>query len=174
MKAFFLSRVLREKILLLALVLIAALMWLSSAASRATTFRRDYQRTTETLKAQQMMLDARDSIEARAAAAIAQLDPASTFDTVKLQSELDALAKTAGIASSTIGDARTEKTTQFSVNSANITLRNVDYPSLVKFYEELKKRAPYIGLDTLSIQANASNVTQLTVTIKVSSVEVAK
>jgi len=174
MKAFFLSRVIREKILLLALVLIAALMWLSSAAGRGSQFLRDYTRTTETLRAQQMMLDARESIEARATAAIAQLDPASTFDTVKLQSELDAIAKAAGIASTTIGDARTEKTTQFSVNSATINMRNVDYASLVKFYEELKKRAPYIGLDSLTMQANTANVTQLTVTIKVSSVEVAK
>jgi len=174
MKPFFLSRVLREKILLLALVLIAALMWLSSVAGRATTFINDYKRTTQTLKAQQMMLDARESIEARAAAAIAQLDPASTFDTVKLQSELDTIASASGIANKTIGDARTDKTSQFSVNSASITMRNVDYPSLVKFYEELKKRAPYIGLDSLSIQAATANVTQLTVSIKVSSVEVAK
>ena len=174
MKAFFLSRVIREKILLLALVLIVTLMWLSSAAGRASAFVSDYKRTTETLKLQQMRLDARESIEARAAAAIAQLDPASTFDTVRLQSELDAIATASGITNKTIGDARTEKTTQFSVNSASINLTNVDYASLVKFYEDLKKRAPYIGLDTLSIQPNAANVTQLRVTIKVSSVEVAK
>jgi len=172
MKAFFLSRVLREKILLLGLVLVAALMWLTSAAGRAQAFYRNYKTTTQNLKDQQRMLDARESIEARAAAAIRQLDPASTFDAIRLQAELDTIASAAGIANKTIGDARTDKTALFSMNSANITLRNVDYASLVKFYEELKKRAPYIGLDTLSIQANAANVNQLVVTIKVSSVEV--
>jgi len=174
MKAFFLSRVLREKILLLALVLVAALMWLFGAAGRASDFYRDYKTTTARLKAQQMMLDERQSIEARAAAAIRQLDPASTFDAIRLQSELDTIASAAGIANKTIGDARTEKTSQFSVNSATINMRNVDYASLVKFYEELKKRAPYISLDSLQMQSNAANVNQLTVQIKVSSVEVAK
>jgi len=44
----------------------------------------------------------------------------------------------------------------------------------VKFYEELKKRTPYMGIDQLSMQAAPANVNQLSATIKVSSVEVAK
>ena len=174
MKAFFLSRVLREKILLLALVFVAAIMWLNAAIGRASDYRGNYKITTATLQRQKVMLDARESIEARATAAIRQLDPASTFDASRLQTELDTIAKAAGIANSTIGDARAEKTSQFSVNSAAINLRNVDYASTVKFYEELKKRTPYISIDSLQMQASAANVNQLTVQIKVSSVEVAK
>jgi len=174
MKSFFLSRVLREKILLLGLVLVAALMWLFGVTDRAKAFRREYHATTDTLKMQQMMLDARESIQARAAAAIAQLDPASTFDAVRLQAELDTMATAVGIANKTIDTPRTEKTAQFSVNTTAISMRNIDYASLAKFYEELKKRAPYIGLANLTIQSNAANVNQLTATFRVSSVEVAK
>lgn len=175
MKAFFLSRLQREKILLVALVLIGALWWLTSAAGRARTFWGDFKSTTQTLDMQQRMLDARESIAARAAAAVKQLDPARTFDTVRLQAELDTMATMAVITNKTIGDARTERNAQFSVHSAQITLRNADYPSVVKFYEELKKRSPYIGLDQLSIQpTNQSNPSQLTVVMKVSSVEIAR
>jgi len=174
MKAFFLSRVLREKILLLALVLILALMWLFSVMGRAMAFKREYQNTTAVLQSQQRTLNDRARIQARATAAIRQLDPASTFDTVRLQSELDTMAAAAGITNKTIGDARTDRTPQFSVNSASINLRNVDYPSLVKFYEDLKKRSPYIGIDRLTLQVVAANVNQLTASITVSSVEVAK
>ena len=174
MKAFFISRVMREKILLLALFLIAALMWLTGAYGRALAFMRDYKATTQTLRNQQSILDSRADIEARAADAIRQLDPASTFDAVRLQAELDTIATAAGITNKTIGDTRTDKTAQFSVNYATITMRIVDYASLTKFYEELKKRSPYIGLDSLTMQANAANVNQLTATIQVSSVEVAR
>ena len=174
MKSFFLTRVLREKLLLLGLVLIAALMWLSSTATRATAFIREYKTTTATLAAQQRTLDSRARVESRAAAAIHQLDPASTFDATRLQSELDSIAKTAGIANSTISDSRTEKTPQISMNTASIRLTNTDYASLVKFYEELKKRAPYIGIDTLTLQSAPANVNQLTASIKVTSVEIAK
>ena len=174
MKAFFLSRVLREKVLLLALVLIAALMWLTGVVGRARTFSRDHKNTTQTLREQQIILDSRAIIEARAAAAIAQLDPASTFDAIRLQAEIDTLVTAAGITNKTIDTPRTNKTTQFSMNTTTVTLRNVDYASTTKFYEELKKRSPYIGLEKLSMQPVGGNVNQLTVQLTVFSVEVAK
>lgn len=174
MKTFFLSRLFREKILLLGLVAVGALWWLSSSINRASAFAREAKGTTTTLAMQQMMIDARDSIEARANAAIRQLDPASTFDTVRLQSELDTIATMAAISNKVIGDAHTDRTSQFSVHSAQITMRNTDYASLVKFYDELKKRTPYIGLEQLTIQSSAANPNQLTASIKVSSVEIAR
>ncbi|AWI09234.1 hypothetical protein [Ereboglobus luteus] len=173
MKAFFLSRQTREKVLLVGLVLVAALWWLTAAIGRTTTFIRDFKSTSLTLKVQQMTLDARESIQARANAAIRQLDPSRTYDTVRLQAELDTIATAVGITNKTISDARTEKTAQFSVNSAQITVRNTDYATVVKFYEEIKKRTPYIGLDQLTIQpSNVANPTQLTLMLKVSSVEI--
>lgn len=175
MKTFFLSRQSREKILLLGLVLVAALWWLSSAIGRGSAFLGDFRSTTENLKMQKLTLDARESIQARATAAIQQLDPSRTFDTVRLQAELDAIATTAGIVNKNIGDARTEKTAQFSINSAQITIRNTDYASVIKFYEELKKRSPYIGLDQLTLSpSNQANPAQLTLMVKVSSVEIVK
>ena len=175
MKTFFLSRQSREKILLLGLVLMAALWWLTGALGRGAAFMSDFQNTTRTLERQQMMINARETIQARATAAIQQLDPARTFDTVRLQAELDTMATAAGITNKTIGDARTDKTSQFSVNSAQITIRNADYASVVKFYEKLKECAPYINLDQLTMYpTNLANPAQLTVMLKVSSVEIVR
>ena len=174
MKTFFLSRLPRERILLMAFVLMVALYWVFSVAGRVNTLLDDYKSTTGTLRMQQVMINSREAIQERAAAAIRQLDPASTFDTVRLQSELDTIASASGIANKTISDARTDRTTQFSVNSAQISMRNTDYSSLVKFYEELKKRSPYINLDNITILPNVANANQLTVTIKASSVEIAR
>ena len=174
MKTFFLSRLFREKVLLLGLVFVAAFLWLLSMLGRATTFVSDYKNTSATLERQQVMLDAADSVRARSEAALHRLDSSRTFDVVRLQAELDTIATTAGIANKTISDSRTDKTSQFSVNSAQIQLRNTDYASLVKFYEELKKRSPYIGIDSFTITPNAANPAQLTIAIKVSSVEIVR
>jgi hypothetical protein len=175
MKAFFLARQPREKILILCLVLLAALWWLTAAIGRGTAFMTDFRGTTETLKMQKLTLDARESIQTRAEAAIRQLDPSRTFDTVRLQAELDTIATMAAITNKTIGDAKTEPTPQFSVNSAQISIRNADYATVVKFYEELKKRSPYIGIEQFSIStSNQANPTQLTAVARVSSVEIVR
>ena len=175
MKTFFLSRLSREKLLLLGLVLMAALWWLSGVIGRATAFIDDWKSTTTTLESQQRMLDAREKIQSRATAAIQQLDPSRTFDTWRLQEELNTVATMAGIGNKNIGDLRSEKTTIFSINSAQVQIRNADYAMLVKFYEELKKRSPYIGLDQLTVQPSTpANPAQLTMQAKVSSVEIAR
>lgn len=174
MKTFFLTRTSREKMLLLLLVLGGALMWLTSVGGRVSTFITDYKMTRASLERQAKMLGMRDSIKAREKAAIQQLDPSHTFDFVRLQAELNTMATIAGVTNPTISDAHTEKTAQFAVNSAQIAMRNTDYAALVKFYEELKKRAPYIGLEQLTISPNATNGNLLTITVKVSSVEIAK
>jgi hypothetical protein len=53
-------------------------------------------------------------------------------------------------------------------------IRNVDYASLVKFYEELKTRSPCISIEQFNISANTANPAQLLVSIRVSSVEIAR
>ncbi|OAM90808.1 hypothetical protein OH491_03190 [Termitidicoccus mucosus] len=174
MKAFFLSRLFREKILLVGLVLIAAAMWLSSAGGRAATLGKQFRATSSTLAMQRVTIEAKDMIKARAEAAIEQLDPSRTFDRVRLQSELDTIANRAGIQNKSIGDAHTERVEQVAVNSAQVTIRNVDYASLVKFYEELKTRSPYISIEQFNISANTANPAQLLVSIRVSSVEIAR
>jgi hypothetical protein len=51
-KAFFLSRLMREKALLLAFVGIGAVIWLSSFVGRARTFARGFRQTTQEFECQ--------------------------------------------------------------------------------------------------------------------------
>jgi hypothetical protein len=175
MKAFFLSRLLREKILLVALAVAVAAVWLNAAGKRADRLWRDVRNTSTDLQEQELVLAEKAPIEARAVAAVARLDPARTYDPVRLQSEVNTIATAAGLgAKANIGDARTERANQFAVNTVQVTIRNADYAALVTFYLELKKRAPYLGLENFDVFASPANPASLTAAMRVSSVEIAK
>jgi len=171
MKTFFLTRQLREKILLLGLVLIAAVTWLSSATHRTARLWREFHATTGVLEGQREMLAQQSRIEAEAKAAIQHLEPSKTFDGVRLQAEVDAIAKRTGVINFTADNVQTERVSQFSMNSMQVQIRNADYATLVKFYVELSKQAPYIGIEQFSLRvANFKH----SVNMRVSSVEIAK
>jgi hypothetical protein len=175
-KAFFLSRVLREKLLLLAFILLVAGVWLSSFGGRAASFWRDEKILKTTLATQKLSLDSRDAVAASAQHAIAQLDPARTLNDTRLLGEINAIANTIGLRSNSIStnEARTERTAQFAINTLHVQVNKASYATLVKFYLELQKRSPYIGLDEFSMLSDPGSrgADVLNASLRVSSVEV--
>lgn len=174
MKGFFLSRALREKLLLLALVVAAAAMWMTSAGKRAGKSWRTVQATSAELKNQEMVLGEKDGIEGRADAALKQIDPNRTFDSLRLQSEVNTIANASGITNRQISPQPQERTSQFALNSVQINVRNSDYNALKNFYVELKKRAPYIGIEQFDVNASPGNPASLNAMMRISSVEILK
>lgn len=174
MKALFLSRLLREKVLLLAFALIGAAIWLSGVAERAGVQLKTIKTTSVDLDVQQRWLLQRARIEKEAQLAIEHLDPSRSLDGVRLQSELNTMARAAGLGNYDVSDSRTDRTSQFAVHSVQFMVRNADIGSLIAFYQALNQRAPYLGLEDFKLASNASNPAQLTATWRVTSVEIAK
>lgn len=174
MKAFFLSRLLREKILMLGFVLIAALIWLSGVSERVGARWRAVKQTSTDLDVQRRWLSQRQRIEREAQLAIEHLDPSRTFDNVRLQSELNALARAAGLSNYDVSDSRTVRTSQFAVHSVQFSARNADIGALITFYQSLGQRAPYLGLEQFALASNRANPSQLTASWRVTSVEIAR
>jgi hypothetical protein len=174
MKAYFLSRLLREKVLILAFVLIGALIWLSGVSDRVGAQWRACKATTTDLEVQQRWLLQRARIEREATLAIEHLDPAKTLDNVKLQGELNGLARAAGLSNYDVSDSRTVRTSQFAVHSVQFSARNADMGTLIKFYQSLAQRAPYLGLEQFALASNRSNPNQLIASWRVTSVEIAR
>jgi hypothetical protein len=173
MKAFFLSRLFREKLILVAFIVLAAAMWLSSALGRASVFAQKVRATSTELRDQKQWLAGRAQIEAAAKNAVVQLDPSRTYDSVRLQSELVAIAQSVGLSKDTaIDDAQVSAGTQFSLNSVRFVIRNADWGTLERFYKELSKRSPYIGIEEFAIYSNKANPSQLNAALRVSSVEI--
>ena len=171
LKAYFLSRLLREKLLLVAIALLAALTLLSNFSGRVARAWRAARAASVALADEQQWLTHRESIEASAGQAVKNLDPAKTLDDTQLVGELNALAKAQGL-KFTSDTPRTERTGQFAVHSVQFNLLKMDWESLKRFYLELTKRSPYISLEQFSLQSERTNPGLLNASLKVSSVEI--
>jgi len=176
LKAFFLSRLMREKAFLLAFVGIGATIWLSNFAGRASAFARGFRQTTDELANQKKVLDSRQSTEAAAKKAIAQFDPASTYNQPNLIAAVNQLATAADLKNSPIEAFPDTATTQFVMHS--VRFRAIvpsdelafGYLKLRKFYLEVCKKSPYIGIEHCSMVVSGTNITA---EFKLSAVEIA-
>ncbi|MEI6467776.1 MAG: hypothetical protein WCQ89_23855, partial [Verrucomicrobiota bacterium] len=97
LRASFLSRLLREKMLLLGLLLIAVLWWLAAFSGQIATFWKQQRSTTTTLAEQKQWLVNRAPIEAAAQKAAARLEPGKTLDQTRLVNALNQAAFEAGL-----------------------------------------------------------------------------
>jgi hypothetical protein len=171
-RVFFLSRALREKLLLLAFVGIGALWWFSAFGKRAGAFWREQRITTARLAEQAQWIKNRANIESTAQKTAERLDPARTLNGNQLVTTVAELAKEAGLRNTVSGTPTTEKSGQFAVHTAEYNINQADWDQLKPFYEALQKRSPYISVERFVLSAAANNPAQLTLNLKVVSVEI--
>lgn len=170
MKTLFLSRPAREKVLIVAFMLVGAVIWLSDAAGRLGEHRRSAASAASLLKEQQLWLDQRVPIEAAAAAAVGNLDAERTYNATFLVAEVMALARRAGLSVNT-DPPRTQRTNQFAFHTVTISTQRADLASLVRFYISLAERMPYLGLEQIVLAENRSAPGMLNARLEVASVE---
>jgi len=174
LRALFLARLLREKLLLAAFFLIAVLIWLSSFSGRAERFVRAARSTTGELKDQAMWLTNRASIEASAQKVAGRLDAARTLDGTRLLAEVAAMASEAGLRNTTSGESQNLDNGQFAVHTLQFNVSKTDWASLTAFYIALRDRSPYIGIEQFSLQVDRANPALLNASLRISSVEIVR
>ncbi len=178
LRAYFLSRALREKLLLLAFVGIGFLWWFSSYSKRAGAFYREQQRTTFNLKDQALWISNKASIEQNAATAAGKLDPTKTLNSNQLATTVQQIANETGLKNAQLsGTPTTRQSGQFAIHSAAYSVRGASWEAIQAFYGALQQRAPYISIDVFTLQAqpgpaNASDL--LSLSIRAESVQIVK
>lgn len=172
MRTFFFRRALREKVLLVIFAALGLLMWAGRVSGRARALWGEYRSTQAELASQQVWLANRPTLEARAAAAKRILDPAKTISATGLVGELNALAEQAGL-SPDVGSQRTERTGQFSFHVVQVNVRSAEVAALLKFYTALSARAPYIGLEQMTLAVDRANAGKLSANFRVVAIELA-
>lgn len=170
LRAFFLGRLLREKLLLLAFAGLGALIWLGSAYQDLTANLRTFRAAESELATQAVWLGNREAIEAAAAAAARNLDRSKTYDDTFLVAEVLGMAKRSGLGVVT-EPPRTQRSAQFAVHTMQVSMRKVDLAAVIRFYQELASKAPYLGLEQISVQGDRSAPGMINVTLQVTSVE---
>lgn len=172
LRAFFLGRLLREKLLLVAFALLGVLMWLSNTSKRLGAFWREQHSTTVALADQQRWLDNRKVLENAAQKAASRLDPAQTLDGTRLLAAVGTLAAEAGLRNTSSGTPTDQSSGQISIHTVPYTINRADWESLKKFYVALSARSPYIGIEKFTLNSDRANPAQLNLALTVSSVEV--
>ena len=174
LKAFFLSRLLREKIMMVLFVALGAVMWIAGISGRVSHAWTENRSTRLELETQKQWLTNRESIEAAAMQAVKNLDPAQTLDETRLVGELNALARQYDLKFAA-DTPQTERTAQFAVHTVQITLARADWDVLKQFYAALSRRSPYIGISQFTLVSDrASNGALLNASLRVSSVEIVR
>ncbi len=172
LRVYFLTRALREKFLLLAFLLIGLLWWLSAFGARAGVFWREQRSTGSALAEQKLWLDRRESIQKMVQAAASQLDNAKTLDRAQLLDAINHAAQEAGLRNNYGSSAPvSEPSGPFTVHSVDYQVTGADFVTLEQFYLNLQKRAPYIGIERFGLAANRGNEAKLTLTLRVTAVE---
>jgi hypothetical protein len=174
LRAYFLGRALREKILLFAFFAIGLLWWLSAFGGRAGVWMREQKVTTARLSEQAQWIKNRGKIEETARQTAAKLDPAQTLNGNQLATTISQLAREAGLPNSQSGVPTTTRSGQFALHSVDYTIRGADYDSVLKFYRALGLRSPYLAVERFRLEATPNNPAQLTLALRVSSVEIAR
>lgn len=174
LRAFFLGRLLREKLLLVVFALLGVLMWLSSYSKRLGAFWREQRSTTVALNDQQRWLDNRKALEDAAQKAAGRLDASQTLDAVRLVAAVGALASEAGLRNTSSGGATDQSNGQVSIHTLPYMINRADWESLKKFYIALSARSPYIGIEKFTLNSDRANPAQLNLAITVSSVEISR
>jgi len=174
LRAFFLARFVREKLLLAGFAVLAAAIWLSNLAGRTRRFTREIHATTSALTEQALWLSNRAKIEASAQAAAGRLDAVRTLDATRLLAEVAAIAAEAGLKNTTSAESQDQSNGQFAVHTLRFNVTRADWDSIKTFYLALQKRSPYIGIEQFSLQADRANAALLNASIRISSVEISR
>lgn len=171
MKTFFQNRSLRERVLLMVFALIGLGWWAPVTLGRVGTLRRELREFSTEKETQRLWLSRRSEIETRAAAAAQTLDPTKTLDASQAFSELNRMAS--GLTAE-IGSQRTQRSEQFALNNVQVTFRRADLNGVMRFYEQLSARAPYLGIEQCVISADRANPGMISAIFRVYSIEAVK
>jgi hypothetical protein len=168
MRNFYNGKSLRERLLMLGFLVIGVLWWGSDLAGRVRNHVGVWGATAEDGKAQLLWQAQAGVIAARTAQAAGKLDAARTMNATQAFAEVSRLVQ--GLPHE-MGAQRTDRTDNFAIHSLQVTFRRVDLAGLVRFYEGVASRAPYVGIDQCTISADRSTPGMVNAQFRVYSVE---
>ena len=163
MKHFFFSLKARERVMALAALLIAALLWGSGAWARVNEGWEAWRAYEDEALEQKAVLAKEREIRNATAVAVQGLDSGHGFDQAKLIAEAVNATNEAGLSANTEAP-KTTKAGKFAVHSLQLSCRKADMAGILRFYDSVKTRAPYLALSQVSLTSERG--TAGTVTFK--------
>jgi hypothetical protein len=173
LRALFLTRLLREKVMVVSLLGLAVILWGAGYSSRAGAFWRAQKATADALRDQDMWLARQGEIETATRKAASQMDPSQTLDLTNLNVTVTQLASEVGVHLSSAGaSAAPFSAGQFSINAQKFQVMNTDWHAFAVFYQRLQEKAPYVAITELAMTPVRGNPSQIMATVGVASFEI--
>src|SRR4051812_43997497 len=122
LRASFLDCALREKLLVVAFLLIGVAWWGSTEATRVNRFWREQRSTTRNLAEQTLWIKDKVVIEQGAVKMASRLDSARTLNGNQLVATVTQLANDAGLRNNSNGGFTTTRSDQFAVHEAEFRI----------------------------------------------------
>ena len=170
MKALFFGLNARERLMALLALGILAFLWVTAAYGRVNDVWANWQDLEKKASFHRARFAEEKKIRADVAIAVQGLDEGRGYDKARLVAEAFAAAKEAGLTPSTEAPT-TVKAGRFAVHSLQMTCRKADMGSLVKFYEAIRPRAPYLALGNLTIQSDRGKDATITINMQITALE---
>jgi hypothetical protein len=171
MKKFFNERLLRERLLMLVFVAIGAVWWGSELITRVRGNVQAWSSLQADAEVQRLWLSQEATVTQRTAEVASRLDTGKTMNAAQAFAEVNRLAQGLSVE---MGAQRTDRTDTFSLHSLQVTFRRVDMAGLLRFYEGVMSRAPYVGIDQCTISADRATPGMVNAVFRVYAVEAAK
>ena len=168
MKNFYNERLLRERVLLLVFLGIGVLWWGTALIGRVRQNLQVWHSITQEAEIQRLWLAKGASVGERTAQVARQLDAGRTLNAAQAYAEVSRIAQGLPLE---MGAQRTDRTDNFALHSLQVTFRRTDLASLVRFYEGVAARAPYLGIDQCTISAERATPGMINAVFRIYSVE---
>ncbi len=170
MKHFFFSLKPRERFMALAALLVAALLWSTSAWTRVRGGWDDWRALEVTALDQKAWLAKQTEVRNATALAVQGLDSGHGYDQAKLVAEAVNATKEAGLNANT-ESPKTTKGGKFAIHSLQMSCRKADLASVLRFYESVKSRAPYLAIGNLSMTVDRGSAGTVTLKATITALE---
>jgi len=171
MRNFFNGRLLRERMLLLVFLGIGVLWWGTALVGRVRQNVQVWHSVSQEAEIQRMWLAKGASVGERTAQVAKQLDAGHTLNAAQAYAEVSRIAQ--GLPMD-MGLQRTDRTDNFALHSLQVSFRRTDLASLVRFYEGVAARTPYLGIDQCTISAERATPGLVNAVFRIYSVEAVK
>lgn len=168
MKKFYNAKSLRERLLMLGFLVIGVAWWGSAVAARVRLNVVAWQSAANDAEMQRLWLAQEATVGERTASVARQLEAGRTMNAAQAFAEVNRLAQGMPIE---MGAQRTDRTDNFALHSLQVTFRRVDMASLLRFYEGVVARAPYLGIDQCTVSADRATPGSVSAVFRVYSVE---
>lgn len=170
MKHFFFTLQPRERLMALAALLVAATLWSTGAWARVQGSWDGWRKLEAEALVQKEVLAKELEVRTATAVAVKGLDSGQGFDQAKLVAEAVNATNEAGLSANT-ESPKTTKAGKFAIHSLQLSCRKADIASILRFYESVKSRAPYLAIGDLVMTAERGSAGTVTFKATITALE---